>query len=162
MLSFLLSCPRCFYDLFYVFSLSDTFVCLALLFLLCIMPSQVTKNPSGHTDDTSSQSDSSPLKGFVVLMGIEGRHPDEVVRTLVQLRKEKGWSSRLFSLHSLPGSEGLYEEWCSKMSSEVRRLRVASAGSSLPQKEESSIGWERVVPGQFDDAASPSLSFSFL
>ena len=113
------------------------------------------KNLNGSTDVTSSQPDPPPHKGFVVLMGVEGHDPDEVVRTLVQLRREKGWSSRLFSLHSLPGSDGLYEEWCDKMSSEIKRLRVASTGVSLPRKEESSVGWEKVVPGQFDDATNP-------
>ncbi len=84
-------------------------------------------------------------------MGIEGSDPDEVVPSLVQLRKEKGWSSRLFTLHSLHGSEGLYEEWCKRMSNGVRRLRIASSGATATRKEESTDEWAKTVPGQFDD-----------
>ncbi len=88
----------------------------------------------------------------MVLVGIDSDDPDEVVRSLVQIRKEKGWSLRLFSLHSLRGSEGLYEEWCKRMSNDVRRLKIASSGVSLPQKDESTDVWAKTVPGQFDDA----------
>ena len=38
------------------------------------------------------------------------------------------------------------------MSNEVRRLRVASAGVAVPQKDESADEWTKTVPGQFDDA----------
>ena len=85
--------------------------------------------PRSKSTVQSAPRDSPASKGFVVLIGMGGSDPDEVVKTLVQLRKERGWSSRLFSLHSLKGSDGLYEEWCVKLSNEIRRLRIASSSS---------------------------------
>ena len=113
------------------------------------MSSKATKSSKDSKDTSSSKPNPPSHKGFVVLVGIDSDDPDEVVRSLVQIRKEKGWSLRLFSLHSLRGSEGLYEEW--RMSNDVRRLRIASSGVSLPQKDESTDAWAKTVPGQFDD-----------
>ena len=115
------------------------------------MSSSSAKSSKESHDTSSSKPNPPPRKGFVVLVGIDSDDPDEVVRSLVQIRKEKGWSSRLFSLHSLRGSQGLYEDWCERMSNDVRRLKIASAGVSLPQKDESKDAWTKTVPGQFDD-----------
>ncbi len=82
-------------------------------------------NPRSKSLAATPSSGSMPPKGFVVLLCIDEQDPDAVVKALVALRKEKGWSSQLFSLHSLKGAEGLYEEWCDRLSGEVRRLRVA-------------------------------------
>ncbi len=116
------------------------------------MSFQNEKSPDASTGTKPSQSGPPPSKGFVVLLGIEGDDPDEVVRSLVQLRKEKGWSSRSFSLPPLRGSEGLYEEWCVKMSSEVRRLRFASSAPPVQHEQKALDAWNDIVPGQFDDA----------
>ncbi len=107
---------------------------------------------SGGSSGASTAFKLPPAKGFVVLTGIDETDPDGVVKALVELRKEKGWSSRLFTLHSLKGSEGLYEEWCSKLSSEVRRLRLTSSSHSPVADDADPASWAKVVPGQFDDA----------
>ncbi len=91
------------------------------------MSSQAGKGSTTPAKASSPRPGSPPPKGFVVLLGIEGSDSDEVVRSLVQLRREKGWSSRLFTLHSLRGADGLYEDWCERMSSDVRRLKIASS-----------------------------------
>ncbi len=114
----------------------------------------VCKGPEVPSNAASSTSVIQQSKGFVVLMGIDSSDPDEVVRLLVQLRREKGWSSRLFSLHSLRGSEGLYEEWCERMTNEVRRLKIASSVLPATQEREASNVLAEVVPGQFDDAVT--------
>ncbi len=106
----------------------------------------------GKSSATSSPSGSPLSKGFIVLLGIDELDPDPVVRALVDLRKEKGWSSRLFSLHSIKGAEGLYDEWCDRLSGEVRRLRVASSSSLVATDGSGEAEWKKVVPGQFDDA----------
>ncbi len=116
-----------------------------------MMSSEATKSSKDSTGAASSKPRLPPHKGFVLSLGIEGSDPNEVVRSLVQLRKEKGWSSRLFALHSLRGSEGLYEEWCERMSNEVKRLTIASVGVAVPRKDESADEWTKTVPGQFDD-----------
>ncbi len=112
----------------------------------------VCKDPGTSANAASSTSVIQRSKGFVVLMGTDSSDPDEVVRLMVQLRREKGWSSRLFSLHSLRGSEGLYEEWCEKMTSEVCRLGIASSVLPAAQERESSNVLAEVVLDQFEDA----------
>ena len=74
------------------------------------------------------------------------------MKALVDLRREKGWSSRLYSLHSLKGAEGLCEEWCDELSSEVRRLRVASSPSLAAADGSGIAEWTKVVPGKIHDA----------